>query len=110
MAVQQPERTRQLEINACTPQPKARCTYHECNAVFCISNERAFVFWSVRSAKNDRRAAPLPSETQPTTSPYQPSTYAMVAPFNQRMSTSSTTPQWIMEVQQGLPVMHAVWA
>ena len=49
MAVQQPERTRQLEINACTPQPKARCTYHECNAAICISNERAFVFKTVRS-------------------------------------------------------------
>ena len=38
-----------VEINARTPQPKARCTYHECNAVICISNERAFVIKTVRS-------------------------------------------------------------
>ena len=49
MAVQQPDRTRQLEINARIPQPKARCTYHGYSAVFYISTERAFGFVSVRS-------------------------------------------------------------
>ena len=87
------------------------------NPEYSVSANREAIDWfdnhpqpSFTTSTSTTASAPLPSETQPTTSPYQPSTYAMVAPFNQRMSTSSTTPQWIMEVQQGLPVMHAVWA
>lgn len=84
---------------------------------YSVSANREAIDWfdshpqpSFATSTSATAPAHPPSWSQPTTTPYQPSTYAMVAPFNQRMSTSSTTPQWIMEVQQGLPVMHAVWA
>jgi hypothetical protein len=87
------------------------------NPEYSVSANREAIDWfdnhpqpSFATSTSATASAPPPSRTQPTTTPYQPSTYAMVAPFSQRMSTSSTTPQWIMEVQQGLPVMHAVWA
>lgn len=54
--------------------------------------------------------APAPSHLLPGNVPYQPSTYACAAPFNQRMSTSTSTPQWIRDIQQGLPIMHSIWA